>query len=243
MADAGGTHDPREKRSRRSRVHDISIDEPRPEPRVRHRPDDRHADDVVPHARSPRPAGPPRPARPVWAIVLAAFAVVALVAVAWVTFTGDDEPDAASPTTQPPQLTASMSSVEVFALDPQFTAWLELVRAAGLEKEWQRAGPVTMIVPSSAAIEGLDLPLREEMDADPEGAGAEFVRRHIVKGELRYADLAKAAGTTVATLGGEELPVESVDGQVSIGGVNLAKSDIEATDAIVHVIDSPIPAP
>jgi uncharacterized surface protein with fasciclin (FAS1) repeats len=171
--------------------------------------------------------------------------VAALVAV-WITVARDNDPDAAdkdrTETTVAKQLTAAMPAAKVLAVDPQFEVFADLLKRSKVQDELDD-GPYTMFIPSSAAFTALGTEQLQALTDDPTGAGADVVRRHIVKGRLRLAELLELKGKTVETISGVKLPVDFAEGAVSVGGIDLAKSDIDAKDSEIHVLDAVIAAP
>ena len=75
------------------------------------------------------------------------------------------------------------------------------------------------------------------------GSLADVLKLHVVSGKIMAADAVKAAGTSVPTLQGGKLKVEVDNGTVIVGGAKVVKPDIEASNGVIHVIDSVITAP
>lgn len=153
---------------------------------------------------------------------------------------GDDR--SSSPSTQ---LSAGMSTNDVLGADPQFEGWVGLLTSSEVRKELRDAGPHTMLAPGPTAFASMDGDLRAATTNDPTVAGAELARRHVLKGHHRFEDLLALAedGGTVETLGGERLAVTVAEGVVSVGGVPLAKVDIETKQAVIHVVDAFVASP
>lgn len=61
---------------------------------------------------------------------------------------------------------------------------------------------------------------------------------HVVKGKVHSAD-ATAEGKSLETIGGGKLPVlRSADGKVTIGGATVVVADVEASNGVIHGIDT-----
>ena len=70
-----------------------------------------------------------------------------------------------------------------------------------------------------------------------------MLKLHVVSGEIMAADAVDAAGTSIETLSGGMLKVEVVNGEVIVGGAKVISPDIEASNGVIHAIDSVITAP
>ncbi len=120
-----------------------------------------------------------------------------------------------------------------------FKTLLAAAKAAGLDTALAGDGPFTILAPTDEAfaklpagtVEGLLKPENKEKLAN-------ILKYHVIPGRF-YADqvvkLEKAP-----TLLGQEVAIK-VDGRkVMVGGANVVKTDIEAKNGVVHVIDSVI---
>jgi uncharacterized surface protein with fasciclin (FAS1) repeats len=56
-----------------------------------------------------------------------------------------------------------------------------------------------------------------------------------VKGRRRAKDV--AGQTALASMGGQSLPIQASNDRVRIGDATIQKTDIEAENGVVHVID------
>jgi len=173
--------------------------------------------------------------------------VVVILVVVWATFIrdGSDPVSKKAEDKQEPkgQITASMPTLDILGIDPQFASFKTYAESSGVAETISADGPYTLFIPSSAAFDGLDSAALKELTDDPSGRLAETLKRHVVRGLLRNADLVALDGTSLETLAGTQLPVTLTDGIVTVGGVKLAKTDIDAKDSEIHVLDSVIPAP
>ena len=69
-----------------------------------------------------------------------------------------------------------------------------------------------------------------------------MLQLHVISGEVDSAAATAAAGTCVETLGGQ-VKVEEADGGLTVGGATVTTVDVEASNGVIHVIDSVITAP
>lgn len=162
-----------------------------------------------------------------------------LVAAAVVFLTRDtDEPKSKrdSPTTTAgEQVTSTMTTTEVLGVDAQFARFSELIEAAGIGSEIDGAKAITVFAPSTEAIDALGQDRVDALKADPAEAGA-FVKRHVVPDRVDFNALAQANGTTLKALGGNDLAIAFTNGQLSVDGVAVTKTDIESANGVIHVL-------
>ncbi len=120
-----------------------------------------------------------------------------------------------------------------------FKTLLAAAKAAGLVTALEGDGPFTILAPTDEAfaklpagtVEGLLKPENKEKLAS-------ILKYHVIPGRF-YADqvvkLEKAP-----TLLGREVSIKVEGRKVMVGGANVIKTDIEAKNGVVHVIDSVI---
>ncbi len=130
--------------------------------------------------------------------------------------------------------------VEVAVGAEQFPTLVAAVQAAGLVETLQGDGPFTVFAPTeeafAAALEALGL-TAEELLADTETLTA-VLTYHVVPGKVLAADVVGLDGQSVATANGAEVMI-SVDGDtVMINGATVVATDIEASNGVIHVIDT-----
>lgn len=176
-----------------------------------------------------------------WPFIGGAVAVVVVLGalVAFLTLRSDDEPPSDTTTTTEStsttmQLSTELTMAELMPLDIQFGPLWEL--AAGTETGELLAGDeeLTLFAPSAEALEDATLP------TDEAGASA-LLRGHLVEGALGVRDLIELDGSTVTTLGGDELVVEiGEDRSITVGGATVVKRQIDASNGVIYVIDSTV---
>lgn len=193
---------------------------------------------------SPPRHRPGRP-RPQWAVV--ARSIVSLILVAGLAAPacrsgGDQDREPTRRTTSSTQLSEALTLGELIPLDTQFAPLAPLADTPGAAEVLGGDEPVTLLAPSSEALEELGEAQLERLRADPDAAAA-FVRRHVLRGSLTRADLIDAAGASVVTVDGAELPVSTDGTTVLVAGVPVTKADILAANGTLHVIGGVLPAP
>lgn len=172
--------------------------------------------------------------RPVTALAAAVLSATLVVA-AGCGAGGKDDPASTTSTTKP-QLTAKMTIYKIATLDGQFGQFLDLVKAAGLQSTLEKEGPFTLFAPNSAAIIKLGKAKIDALKSDK----AELkttLENHLVAGDLTLAALAALNGKTVTAVSGAELPVKVKGNAVTVGGAKVVKSDIDADNGMVFVVD------
>ena len=129
--------------------------------------------------------------------------------------------------------------VDVAADAGSFRTLLAAAEAAGLVPTLRSAGPFTVFAPTDAAFAKLPEGTIEALLGDPQRL-AEVLKYHVVPGRIAARDILQAGSASPATAQGERLDVRVVDGFVRVDGATVVQADVEATNGIIHVIDSVI---
>jgi len=117
----------------------------------------------------------------------------------------------------------------------QFKTLVAAVKAAGLVKTLNGKGPFTVFAPTDEAFAKLPAGTVENL-LKPENKEklVAVLTYHVLPGKLMAADLTT---TNAKTLNGKELAIKVDAGKVTVGGANVTKTDIEASNGVIHVID------
>ena len=128
------------------------------------------------------------------------------------------------------------SIADIATGDERFSTLVSLVDSAGLLGLFTGTDEYTVFAPTNAAFEALPQETLDAVMADPDLL--QFVLSlHAAPGRVNAESV--VAGTLVQTLGG--YVSVAVDGEnVAVGGAPVSAVDIEASNGIVHVIDSVI---
>ncbi len=128
--------------------------------------------------------------------------------------------------------------VEVAAGNKDFSTLVAAVKAAGLAETLSGKGPFTVFAPTNAAFEKLPEGT-VEMLLKPENKEklVAILTYHVVPAKVMAADVKTMMAPTV---NGAEASVKVEDGKVMIDGATVTATDIEATNGVIHVIDSVI---
>lgn len=116
-----------------------------------------------------------------------------------------------------------------------FATLVAAIKAAGLAEKLSGKGPFTVFAPNNAAFgalpEGTVVKLMEPEQKDKLTA---ILMYHVVPGKFMAGDIAPMK---VPTAGGGEVTF-TVDGPtVMINGVKVIKSDVVASNGVIHVIE------
>lgn len=131
----------------------------------------------------------------------------------------------------------SKDIVDTAAGSDQFSTLVAAVKAAGLVDTLKGDGPFTVFAPTDEAFAKLPEGTVEDL-LKPENKEklVAILTYHVVPGKIMSADIAgkKAA---VKTVQGDTLDVNATDG-VKVDQANVVKPDINASNGVIHVIDT-----
>ncbi len=136
---------------------------------------------------------------------------------------------------------AKKNIVEIASEADDFSTLVAAVKAAGLAETLQGDGPFTVFAPTNAAFEALPegtvVSLLEPENKEKLKA---ILLYHVVPSKVMAADVAPMK---VATAGGPEATI-TIDGEtVMIDEAKVVKTDIVASNGVIHVIDKVIMPP
>lgn len=163
--------------------------------------------------------------------------------------TATEEPMAADETAMAEEATAPGTIVEVANSNPDFTTLVSAVTAAGLGETLSGEGPFTVFAPTNAAFGKIDEATLTELTTNDTETLGSILTYHVVEGSVDAATLIAAIegageeGYTVTTVNGGTLTATLVDGAVVLtdaagGTATVEATDVEASNGLVHVIDT-----
>jgi uncharacterized surface protein with fasciclin (FAS1) repeats len=122
-----------------------------------------------------------------------------------------------------------------------FTTLVAAVQAAGLVDTLKGEGPFTVFAPTDDAFAALPEGTVETL-LMPENKDklVSILTYHVVPGKVMSGDLSD--GMMAATVQGAEVKIGTMSG-VTVQGANVTAADIEASNGVIHVIDSVILPP
>jgi uncharacterized surface protein with fasciclin (FAS1) repeats len=115
-----------------------------------------------------------------------------------------------------------------------FNTLSNALKAANLVDTLKGAGPFTVFAPTDDAFKKLPAGELDGLLKDKIKL-AGILKHHVVPGKVMAKDVASGDVKTVA--GGMMKIVKSADG-VTIDGAKVTKTDIEASNGVIHVIDT-----
>lgn len=118
-----------------------------------------------------------------------------------------------------------------------FKTLVAAVKAAGLVETLKGAGPFTVFAPTDEAFAKLDKATVESL-LKPENKSKlqEVLKYHVVSGRV-FSDAALKAGHA-KTLQGESVTIKVEQGSAKIDNAKLVATDIDATNGVIHVVDT-----
>jgi uncharacterized surface protein with fasciclin (FAS1) repeats len=133
-----------------------------------------------------------------------------------------------------------MSNVlQVVGADQNLATMSKGVRAAGLEVILSKEGPFTIFAPTDTAFNRLSTgELAELLKPEYKAKLTGILQNHVVEGKKELKDLKN--GDQLRSLGGKQLTVKVVDGEVSVNGSKIKGRDHQASNGIVHSMDQVI---
>jgi uncharacterized surface protein with fasciclin (FAS1) repeats len=118
-----------------------------------------------------------------------------------------------------------------------FKTLVAAVKAAGLVDVLKGPGPYTVFAPTDAAFAKIH---RGTLNALLRPENREKLTRiltyHVVPGKLKAEDVVALSGAK--TVEGGRVRFASSDGKVQINDSQIVKTDIDATNGVIHVIDA-----
>lgn len=133
--------------------------------------------------------------------------------------------------------------------DETFSTLVSAVTAAGLGETLSGEGPFTVFAPTNDAFGKIPAETLTELTTNDTETLSNILTNHVVQGKVDAATLTKAieeagdAGYTITTVGGGTLTAEIVNGAVVLtdasGGTStVTATDVEASNGLIHVIDT-----
>ena len=127
--------------------------------------------------------------------------------------------------------------VEIASENEQFSTLATAITEAGLVETLSSDGPFTVFAPTNAAFEKLPEGTLESLLADPDQLTA-VLTYHVVPGELTSDQVVEL--DSAETVQGSEVEISTSNGTVMVDGAQVIQADIQASNGVIHVIDSVI---
>jgi uncharacterized surface protein with fasciclin (FAS1) repeats len=121
-----------------------------------------------------------------------------------------------------------------------FTTLLTALEVAGLTETIATGGPFTVFAPTDEAFAKIPAEKLQEILADKELLTA-ILTYHVVAGIVPSSDVVNLS--EAETVNGAKVNIKVWDGSVMLNDAKVIATDIQATNGIIHVIDTVILPP
>jgi uncharacterized surface protein with fasciclin (FAS1) repeats len=120
-----------------------------------------------------------------------------------------------------------------------FNTLAAALKAGGLVETLKGSGPFTVFAPTDEAFAKLPEGTVESL-LKPENKDklVSILTYHVVPGKVKAADVVKLS--EAKTVQGSSVKIVVSDGKVTVDGANVVKTDIHASNGVIHVIDAVI---
>ena len=136
-----------------------------------------------------------------------------------------------------------VSTADTIAGNPQLSTLNSLIVKAGLVDTLKGVGPFTVFAPSNEAFAKVPAKTLADIGADPARLRA-VLTYHVIPAKVMAADIKN--NSNVKTVNGANVGVSKAGEFVTVEDGMVQKADLNATNGVVHIIDSvliPPPAP
>ena len=129
--------------------------------------------------------------------------------------------------------------VDIAAGNDDFSTLVAAAKAAGLVETLSGDGPFTVFAPTNDAFKKLPAGTVESL-LKPENKEKliAILKYHVVPGKVMAADVVKLSEAETAQ--GGKVKIMTKDGKVMIDNATVVKTDISASNGVIHVIDTVI---
>lgn len=127
--------------------------------------------------------------------------------------------------------------VETAVSAGSFKTLAAALEAAGLIETLKGQGPFTVFAPTDEAFAKLPPGTVESLLRDKEKLTS-ILLYHVVAGKVMAKDVVRLRAAK--TVQGSSIRISVVDGKVKVDSANVVRTDIAASNGVIHVIDSVI---
>jgi transforming growth factor-beta-induced protein len=137
---------------------------------------------------------------------------------------------------------APQTIVDIAAGDDRFKTLVAAVQAAGLAETLSGEGPFTVFAPTDDAFAKLpEGTLDNLLKPENKQQLADILTYHVVSGKVMAADVLKLS--EAETVQGQNVAIKQDMGKVYVNDAQVVLTDIEASNGVIHVIDTVILPP
>lgn len=134
---------------------------------------------------------------------------------------------------------APVDVAQTLANTPTLSTLNTLVTQAGLADTLKTGGPYTVFAPNNDAFKAVPAKTLDELAKNPEKLKA-LLSYHVVPATLLAADV---KNSNVKSLQGSTLAIAKAGDFVTVETAAVVQADLKATNGVVHVVDTVLPAP
>lgn len=160
--------------------------------------------------------------------------------------TSSPTPSASSESTTPgtsttPSSTKPQTIVDLATASKQFKTLVAAVKAAELAETLSGEGPFTLFAPNDNAFNKLPKgTLKKLLKPENKAALQKILKYHLLSSEVMAADVKSGS---VATVEGKTVKIVVTGTKVKVNNANVIKTDIKASNGVVHTIDTVLKPP
>ncbi|NYT75650.1 fasciclin domain-containing protein [Alcaligenaceae bacterium] len=133
-----------------------------------------------------------------------------------------------------PSAWAASDIVDTAVSAGSFNTLVTAIKAAGLVETLKGPGPFTVFAPTDEAFAKIPKADLDALLANKKEL-TKVLTYHVVPGAMMAADVKPGM---VKTVEGSDLKISVVDGKVMVNNAHVIKTDIKASNGVIHVIDT-----
>ena len=139
--------------------------------------------------------------------------------------------------TSSPRAQQTKDIVDTAVAAGSFTTLAKALTAADLVGTLKGAGPFTVFAPTDAAFAKLPAGTLENL-LKPENKAMlqRVLTYHVVSGKVMAGDVVKLS--SAKAISGDTLSINASGGAVTVNGSHVVKTDITASNGVIHVVDT-----
>ena len=136
---------------------------------------------------------------------------------------------------------SGVNLVEALEAQGSFGTLVQALEAAGLTTALEGSSDFTIFAPTDAAFASLPAGALDQLLANPTGQLTQILLFHVLPGRVATADIDN--GMQAVTQQGKSVNFEVAGGSVKVNGATVAGPEIEASNGVIHAIDTVILPP
>jgi uncharacterized surface protein with fasciclin (FAS1) repeats len=131
-----------------------------------------------------------------------------------------------------------MSNIaQLVNVEKNMTTLKKSVHATGLDQVLSGKGPFTVFAPTDIAFGKLDKGTLDSL-LKPENKMklTDLLNHHVVEGKINFKDLKD--GEKLKTVNGKDLLIHVKDGHATVDGAKIQSHDVQATNGVIHSVET-----